>query len=276
MKRSIALVLLVVLLLCGCAPAEPAADVTQPPVTSAPTTEPTTEATTEPTTEPTQAEPEKVTIYLLEKSVIYDSGFTSYHYDENYNIDTYKVHTIENDLMYTVFFEEKNADGMAAKHRLEWTDGSSQLRLLTYFADGKLKEDQEDFSTFTGYQYGYDENGNLTEKREYYEGLLCATVRYEYVGTELCRVYCEDPEGNHIFDCRVENQRIIEKVCYDAGVYSYSAMYEYDDHGNLVKESVNYDGEIIPGTMYYYKAVEVDASRAPYLLEQQKYLISVP
>lgn len=56
----------------------------------------------------------------------------------------------------------------------------------------------------------------------------------------------------------------------------YSAMYEYDDHGNLIKESVLYDGETIPGTMYYYKAVEVDAPRAPYLLEQQKYLISVP
>jgi hypothetical protein len=43
----------------------------------------TSEPTTEAATEPAQTAPEKVTIYLLEKSVIYDSGFTSYHYDEN-------------------------------------------------------------------------------------------------------------------------------------------------------------------------------------------------
>ena len=53
-------------------------------------------------------------------------------------------------------------------------------------------------------------------------------------------------------------------------------QYAYDTNGDLIKESVLYDSETIPGTMYYYKAVEVDASRATCLLEQQKYLISVP
>ena len=49
----------------------------------------------------------------------------------------------------------------------------------------------------------------------------------------------------------------------------------YDANGNLVKESMLYEGELIPVTTYIYKAVEVSANRAQYLLEQQKYLTSI-
>ena len=67
---------------------------------------------------------------------------------------------------------------------------------------------------------------------------------------------------------------IIEKVGYSSDD-SFSYRYEYDANGNLVKERMLYEGELIPVTTYIYKAVEVSANRAQYLLEQQKYLTSI-
>ena len=100
------------------------------------------------------------------------------------------------------------------------------------------------------------------------------TVYYEYNGDELCRVYSEDPEGNHTYDCRVENGIIVEKsFSQEAGGYTY--FYEYDENGNLIKETALLDGELIPIQTHTYRAVEVDADRAMYLLEQQKYLLSI-
>lgn len=285
MKRLLAFTLFLSLLLCGCTPSAPApteqtAETAQTHVTTEATEittettiEPTTEPTAAPTTEPIQPKPEKVKVYLLEKSVIYDSGFTSYHYDESCNIDSYKVYTIENDLMHTVYFENRDAHGMAAQQRTEWaSDGGSSIRLLTY-ADGRLKEEQEPGDTFTGFQYKYDQMGNLTEKLEYYEGSVYATVRYVYNGSALSSAYCEDQEGKRVYDCRVENNLIVEKAYNDSD--GYSIHYEYDDNGNLTQESVVFQGEHTPGVLYYYTEIEVDAQRVPYLLEQQKYLLAI-
>ena len=125
MKRILAVTLIVCLLLCGCQlgdliPAEPATEPsqTQTPTeasTEAPTEAPTetpTEAPTEAPTEPVQAQPEKVTVYLLEKAVYFDSGHTEYSYDKNYNIDEYETVSLEGDWIATVYFREKDKNGM--------------------------------------------------------------------------------------------------------------------------------------------------------------------
>ena len=294
-KRFLAFALLACLLLSGFEAAdptiapttEPTQALTQPateptteslPETQAPTetpTEPATEAATEPATEPTQTQKEKVTVYLLEKTVTYDNGSTEYYYDEDYNIASYKVFTIENEIMYTAYFEEQNANGMACVLRTEWPDGiGNEPRNLTYFEDGKLKEEQIAGSNYTGYQYEYDQKGDMTEKREYYDGILESIVYYSYDGETLSAVYCEDKEGNKVFECRIENGLVTEKVFFDTGSeYGYS--YEYDENNNLVKTTFSYDGEIYPSEQYYYKAVEVDADRAWYLLAQQNYLLPI-
>ena len=269
MKKNVALVLLFGLLLCGCASSKPVH--TELAINSQVTTETTAEAVNVENT--VETKPEKVKVYLLDKTVIYDSGFTSYHYDEDYNIDFYKVHTIENDLMCTTYFENKDEHGMATQNRMQWaSDESCSILRLTYTESGKLKEEREAGDTFTGFQYVYDNKENLVEVREYYEGTLNSTVRYEYNVTELHSVYCEDPEGNRLYDCCIENNFVVEKVYNDSE--GYSIQYEYDENGNLAMESVIFEGEHIPGVMYYYKEIEVDADRAPYLLEQQKYLQS--
>ena len=290
MKRILAVTLIVCLLLCGCQlgdliPAEPATEPsqTQTPTeasTEAPTETPTeapTETPTEAPTEPVQAQPEKVTVYLLEKAVYFDSGHTEYSYDKNYNIDEYETVSLEGDWIATVYFREKDKNGMPNMiwEELAGSDDGS-VHLVKYSEGGKMTEDQYDSNTnpYSGYQYEYDQKGNLVEKREYYDGILQSTVIYEYQGSKLFRAYCEDPQGNHIYDYRVENGVIIEKVGYSSdGSFSY--RYEYDANGNLVKESMLYEGELIPVTTYIYKAVEVSANRAQYLLEQQKYLTSI-
>lgn len=286
MKRLIVLALLCCLLLCACGqgttPTEPALQ-TQPATTAEtqPTTEPTAESipatqpVTEATTEPTQAEEEKVTVYLLTKVTYFDSGCVEYKYDENHNIDAYTVFTLENTAMYEVFFENKDANGMAWVIRSQWPDGAGdETRDLVYSADGKLQQEQIAGSNYTGFQYAYDQAGNRTEKREYYDGILESAVYYEYDGGQLTAVYCEDYTGNRIYECQIENGLVTQKIFLDSSE-SYSYSYQYDENNNLVELTFCYEGETMPGDQYFYKAVEVDAQRANYLMEQQKYLVSI-
>lgn len=286
MKRLVALILLLCLLLCGCQGGNPAttestveSDQTPSQVTSEVPIVDSSEETTESTTESTPVQPEKVAVYLLEKAVVFDSGYTEYYYDNNYNIDRSKTYDIENKLMTTVSFVEKDKNGMAC---MLWGEGpgpyDGDVILRTYLDNGNLKEEQinSNETPYTGYQYEYDQNVNMLEKREYYDGILQSTVYYEYNGSKLSRVYCEAPKGGRIYDCRVENGVIIEKVCYSSdGSSSHSYRYEYDANGNLIKETFLIDGEVLPGTTYQYKTVEVDADRAHYLKKQQQYLLSI-
>jgi antitoxin component YwqK of YwqJK toxin-antitoxin module len=129
-------------------------------------------------------------------------------------------------------------------------------------------------SKYAMVEYAYDEKGDVTEKRSYYQGILEGVTRYEYDGEELIRVYHEDPQGEHVFDCRVENGIIIEKsFSQSAGGYAY--FYEYDANGNLVKETGLVEGETVPIQSHAYKAVEVEPERVPFLLAQQKYLLDI-
>ena len=164
MKRILAVTLIVCLLLCGCQlgdliPAEPA---TEPSQTQTPTeasteapTETPTEAPTEAPTEPVQAQPEKVTVYLLEKAVYFDSGYTEYSYDINYNIDEYETVSLEGDWIATVYFREKDKNGMPNMiwEELAGSDDGS-VHLVKYSEGGKMTEDQYDSNTnpYSGYQ----------------------------------------------------------------------------------------------------------------------------
>ena len=299
MRRIIAILMAMCLLLCGCQAAEPnstessqessqpatqVTTITPTDATTEATTEPTTEPTTAPTTEPTTApttepeptQPSTVTVYLLEKSVICDNGYSDYIYDDAYNIHIRKDYDIENKYLGRVNFIEKNKDGMAC---MIWEETrTDDVHNLTYLEDGKLKEEllNVNESNYTGWQYEYDQKGDVIKKCEYYEGILQSTVIYEYNGEELWNVYCEDPYGNHLYDCRVEDGRIIEKVVYDTdSVAGCSYRYEYDDNGNLIMEYFLFEGELLPGTSYFYKVVEVDYERAEFLKQQQAYLISI-
>lgn len=279
MKRLTVFAVLICLLLCGCGkfftpPTEIAAQL-QPATGATIESTSTTQAPTEVSTAPTEPKAEKVTVYLLTEVTFFDSGSTEYYYDENYNIDSYKVFTIENTIMYEAFFEEKDTNGMPCVIRTQWPEESGdEIRNLTYFEDGKLKEEQTSDSNYSGYQYAYDQKGDRTEKREYYDGILQSVVYYEYDGELLSAAYCEDNAGNKVFECRIENGLITEKIFFDSDS-EYGYRYEYDENNNLVQTTFYYDGESIPGDQYFYKAVEVDAERAHYLREQQKYLISI-
>lgn len=226
----------------------------------------------DPTTEPVQ--PEKVTVYLVESTAFYDSGSVEYVYDADFNILSYQVLTLDKDVMYSAAFDERDANGMPGSFKTQWPGGyGDEEWALSWFQDGKLQEAQMN-GNFTGYQYAYDEKGDVTEKRTYYQGILEGVTRYEYDGEELIRVYHEDPQGEHVFDCRVENGIIVEKsFSQSAGGYAY--FYEYDANGNLVKETGLVEGETLPIQSHAYKAVEVEPERVPFLLAQQKYLLDI-
>ena len=277
MKRIVLIALaLCLIMLCGCQETAPTAT-TQPAAPSqAATTAPTEAATvptTVPVTEPTQ--PEMVTVYLLEEVIAFDNGYTTYEYDDAYNIDLTQTYSLEKELIYTTYYENKDDNGMAGCVRNAYPSGGSDSILLKHFADGKLEEELYEGSNYSGYQYAYDQKGDITEKREYWDGLLTSTIYYQYEGETLVNVYCEDVAGTRIFDCEVVDGRIVEKTCYN-GDTTYGYTYEYDENGNVAKSSFLCEGELSPSDSYTYKAVEVEADRAGYLLEQQKYLITIP
>lgn len=297
MKRLIALAALLCLILCGCdlnnllplgfptMPQSPEASkptetpkptdkpqATTPPVVETPVA---TQAPTVEATEPVEEEPEKVTVYLLVKAIYYDSGYAEYYYDEDFNIQRSVSVTLENDLRYTEYFEMADANGMPQRTWIQWPDGAAgDIWDLTYFEEGKLLEKQLADSSYTGCQYTYDFLGNRTETREYYEGILQTAIYCEYLEEELKAAYCVDQAGNTIFECRIQDGRVVEKIFADSET-TYGYLYEYDENGNLVQTSFYYDGETIPGDQYIYMAVEVDADRAKYLIEQQKLLIFI-
>lgn len=259
----------------------PAGDVTEPTVEATDPAEEITEPTeaptepTEPVTEPSYTEGETVTVYLVKKVSYFDAGYVEYHYDEDYNIDSSTTFSIENEALYETFFEEKDANGMACQIRVQWPDDlGSESRSLKYSADGKLQEELYVGSNYTGCQYAYDQAGNRTEKREYYDGILEVAVYYEYENGKLIAVQSEDISGDTVAEYRVENGLIIEETFYDSDT-KYGYRYEYDENNNLIATTYAFDGEGMPGDHYVYEAVEVDAARAPYLLEQQRYLVSI-
>ena len=286
MKRVFALVLALVLLLAGCetvppedtAPAAKPTEATAAPTeaTAAPTEEPSTEAPTEEATEPPataeSTQPETVTVYLLVKSVIADSGHMEYIYDSNYNIVESHCVTIENEPMYTGYWEEPDANGMPCRRRVLWAYGDEFSQVLTFFADGKPESVLDGSDPTTGFRYYYDNKGDLIRREELYEGEAYNTVFYEYEGETLTAVYARDAQGNLVFDSVLENGRILEKNYYDSGE-PYAYRFEYDAFGNLVGELFVMDGETLPGVQYHYEPVEVSQDRAWYLIEQQKLLL---
>lgn len=292
MKRLIAFALvLCLLLLCGCkaaipTPSVPEKDPTQPPSaetpateaptekpTEAPTEEPTEAPTEAPTEEPTEAptEPELVTVYLLDTAFLFDSGPVEFTYDENYNMVGYTSCDMDEQVIFTGHFAQPDANGMPSRYGVVWYDGTiGEDRVLTWSADGKLQEEQVG-ENFTGTQYAYDEQGRLLEKRDYYEGMLEDATYYAYSGNTLTACWCEIISGDKIFDCVVENGRIVEQNFYDYLV-PYGYTYEYDKAGNLIQSTFIFDGESTPGTEYTYIQVQVSPERAQYLQEQQRYL----
>lgn len=284
MKRILAMALVSCLLLCGCCCQTaqiPDAPVTTEDVTmhtaavvaTEPVTEMPTEAPTEAPTEPPQQE--LAGVYLLDEVHMVDNGPTKYTYDSEHNLVSYKSYTIENNLRYTAYFEQRDVNGMAGQLREVWGDNYEQNRILVWDENGMLYEEQYE-PGFSGYQYDYDEDGRLIAKREYYEGLLVSTVYYSYTNDYLTDVYCEDVEGAILFDCLVENGRIIEKRYYDEdGDYDYSYTYKYDANGLLTATYLVEDGESMLCETYTYRGVAVEYSRVKYLESQQKYLLAI-
>ena len=273
MKKSLIFLLVGLLCFSLCACQEEAPERERAVKESTEATTPTEQTTTQipetqDTTEPAPVLPEKVTVYLLEKEVLFDSGYTEYTYDKNYNITGSTTYSIENDVMFTTTFSAFDVNGMPCK-----VETHGENRTMVWFQDGKLKEEQYDGSNFSGVQYEYDQKGDIIEKRSYYDGILETIVYYQYEGDKLSAVYGEDRVGTLQFECLIENGRIVEASYYTDG--GYRNVYEYDQQGNLVQDWFVFEGEKTPGTQYSYKAVEVDPSRVPYLLQQQKYLIPI-
>ena len=218
------------------------------------------------------AEDTTVTVYLLKKANIFDTGYIEYGYDDYGNLDYYSVYNMDSELISSSFFDDKNANGMSCKVRTEYMSGDIEQIILEYFEDGKIKEQKYTYADYCGFQYEYDNKGDLIEIREYYDGLLEEMVRYEYDGETLKSVYCENANGDLIYDCKIENGRIVKEIHNDSSE-EYCFNYKYDENGNLIESTFEMSGEITPSYTYEYETIKVDSERAMYLYYQQNYIL---
>ena len=282
MKRIIALALLACLLLSGCsffaretAPTTEEATRGTTEATVKPTTPVTPTVPPEPTVEVTEPVPQKVTVYLLESVAHADNGITRFRYDEKFNLISFKSLTIENTERYHGTFEEPNANGMPGKAKIQWPEMEPQVYTLTYFEDSKLDSVASTSEKYTGYQRSYNEKGDVTELRNYSDGILQDIVLYEYDNGTLKAVRCEDPQGKKLYECKVENGRIVERTCYSGNdVYSYK--YNYDKNGNLQELTITIDGVTMVDSLFNFVPAEVEPDRVEHLKQQQAILRLFP
>ena len=213
-----------------------------------------------------------VTVYLLKKANMFDSGYVQYGYDDYGNLDYYSMYNMDRELISSSFFDDKNDNGMACKIRTEYISGDIENIILEYNEDGRIKEKKYTYAEYCGFQYEYDDKGNLTEIREYYDGILENMICYEYDNKTLKSVHCEDANGETVFDCVIENGRIIKEI-HDSDSDEYSFNYKYDQNGNLIESTFEMDGEVTPSYTYEYETIEVDSESAMYIMQQQYFIL---
>ena len=224
-------------------------------------------------TKPDATEAAKVMVYLLDKVTTDYGSYTVYSYDENYNVDYYEDLDDSGTVFCTTYFEEKDANGMAGQLREVWASQDTYIGKLTWSQDGKLLQKNKEVDLV----FEYDEAGKLVEVKEYYDGGFSATFYYEYKDEVLQRLYCINTDEHMTFECETENGRIVKKTCYyEDGTKGCCHEFKYDENGNLVEQTEYWEEEPDNKTTlrYTYKAVEVTADRASYILAQQKYLVS--
>ena len=279
MKKFFVCLLIACLLLTSgcCCMMEPDVTPEPRPVVTAPTQASVQEVTQAPTeaTEPEIEVPETVTVYLVDQIAMVDNGYLEFQYDAEYNMLQADHWGIEGDHWYTIYFEDRDSNGMPGTIRTVWDSGYVSTTYLTYDANGNLESEEDADSQYTGYQYAYDQQGNMVEKRLYYEGILEDIIYCRYAGGQLAEAYGETADGYRNMEARIENGRIVETQHLGAED-AYSYLYTYDENGNVYQSffSLNYEEASLQES-YSYIAVEVDCDRVQYILQQQAYILSV-
>ena len=247
MKKYIAIMTLICMLLCGCSKGD--------------------DNTGNPTfPQNTRPHPEKLTVYLLEKADLADTGYINYQYDGKNNVTGYTVFTLEDEEMFRGEFSDFDANGMARSYQAH-----GERYTVSYYTNGKLQQMQIEDSGFSGNRWVYNDNGELTERQEYYRDELTSVERYVYENGVLVDAWGEDNAGNRLYECKISKGLVTEIVYADAlGGETY--VYEYDENGNMIAADMVVEGETVPVARYSYRAVEVDYDRGCCLLEQQSFL----
>ena len=285
MKRIFLLVLAVSLLLIGCGRKQ--VDETTPILS----TQATTEASTEPTL-PFPAPDGAFTVYLLERVEYLDGEevafTTTYTYDECGNVLTAVQKTAAGEVQCTTYYEEQDENGMPHKIREVWDAGNSTPRVLTYLEDGRIESELYEGHDNSGWWYEYDEQGNLSQMRLYYENSLDLTVFCEYegeikaTGTDrygntvyaprtLSAVYCESGNGIPYYDTELLGGKILKKDYHVNAGYSYT--YEYDENGNLTAKSYQDAEAQWTVTRYVYTEAEISGGITQYVMAQHEFLM---
>lgn len=209
---------------------------------------------------------EMVTVYLIKSLTAQGTSTVVYNYDEDYNIESASTEDTEGeDSLYT-YFEDKDENGMPRKIRTE--DPNEPYLILTYneyVRVESVKTEAPGADETSETKYIYDEDGNLTERRQT-AGEISSSVFYEYEEGVLVSAHGTDFMGE-AYEYVVQDGRITAQI---SGPITLN--FEYDENGNLCSMGLEMLGEEANVLEITYEAVEIDALRAPYILGQQKYL----
>lgn len=274
MKRLLAIALVLSLLLIGCN--KPGSGETQSTLSTEPQVA--TQPITEPVTEPSlPSSDNSISVYLLERvEYLHEDSvaFTcTYTYDNCGNVLTAIQQTAEGEIQCTTYYEEQDEKGMPHKIREVWDVGNATPRILTYLEDGKIESELYEGQNNSGWWYDYDEQGNLSQMRLYFENSPDITVYCEYENGILSKLYCKSIHDDPVYEAELKDGRILKKTYYDNITYSY--LYEYDENGNLASKRYENAETQRAVARYIYTEVQISSELAPFALAQQQFLLGM-
>lgn len=289
MKKTLLTFCVLALLLCGCA--SPAAQHGTAPDTVA-ATAPEIPEGQEAVTEPAQTAAQEQVYLLSQMTKLDENGTALWHRQYRYDtlgrlssvVETASDGSDSSTVTYTYSADATSREQCGTDaagnaytihetlneaNQVTWSEYIQEniavsVTTYTYDAMGRLSTEETRYSEDSSVlriEYSYDEQGNLLDQYQYLDAQLAGWEETSYDAdghrTQICYYDADGMPISNII-CTWEGNTEIRSY---SGSDSLRAVIitTYDDHGNILREETQQDGDVISCVEYHYESVTISA-----------------